>query len=152
MPQSRTLDRMRRVCALLAVASAVGGMVELAMLRHWNGIQVAPWVIFAVVTIAGIGAVAGRWRRFTQIAGGLGLFGAAAGLWHHIDTNHARGAEFLDTWDALSGAEQWWFAFNGTVGPAPALAPGLLGLAGALLLVAVMDRERTEQSPARRKS
>ena len=140
-PQSRTLVRMRRASALLASAAAIGGLVELAMLRHWHGIQVAPWVILGITALAGVRVAFGGSKRLAQVTGGLGLFGAAAGMWHHIDTNHTRGAEFLDTWDALSGAEQWWLAFNGTVGPAPeilALGQRLdaAAVAGMALIVA----------------
>lgn len=134
---------MRRVTALLASASAVGGLIELAMLRHWSGIQIAPWVILGVIAVVGVVTALGGPRRLAQVAGGFGLFGALAGMWHHIEANHALGPHvppYAESWATMSAAEQWWVAAAGGLGPAPALAPGLLGLAGALLLVAVIDR------------
>lgn len=136
----RTVVKMRRASALLASAAAVGGLIELAMLRHWSGIQIAPWVIFTLTAFVGLHTAAGGPKRLAQITGGLGLFGALAGLYHHLDTNRAIGAQTIDGWASLSVAEQWWQAFDGSVGAAPALAPGLLALAGTLLFVAVTDR------------
>jgi hypothetical protein len=35
---------------------------------------------------------------------------------------------------------QWWYAITRTVGPAPTLAPGMLGQAAATLMLATIGR------------
>lgn len=140
---SATLARIRLVVALLASAAAMGGLVELAMLRHWNGIQVVPWVVLALVVVVGVITARGGPARLAQATGALALLGGALGVWQHVAANHALGpqlAQYAQTWDGMSALEQWWLAASGAVGSAPALAPGMLALAGVLLIVAVLDR------------
>lgn len=142
-PESATLARMRTVVALLATLTALGGMVELAMLRHWGGVRLVPWFVLGLVAVVGVVTARGGPARLAQGAGVVGLLGAGLGVWQHIAANHALGprlAQYAQTWGELSALERWWLAATGAVGAAPALAPGMLGLAGVLLIVAVLDR------------
>ena len=130
--------RVQQITALLASAAALGGLAELAMLRHWSGVQLVPWVILSIILITGVVTARGGSRLLARVAAGLGLIGAVAGGYFHVTGNHALGPHLIENWDALGVLEQWWAAFSGTIGANPALAPGLLALAGALLLVSVM--------------
>lgn len=141
---SVTLNRIRVIVALLATATAVGGLIELAMLRHWDGIQLVPWVVLGLVAVVGGVTARGGPPRLAQATGALGLLGGGLGVWQHLAANHALGpqlAQYAQTWDGMSALEQWWLAATGAVGAAPALAPGMLALAGVLLIVAVLDRD-----------
>jgi hypothetical protein len=141
--ESATLARIRWVVALLASVTAAGGLVELAMLRHWEGIQLVPWFVLALVGVVGIVTARGGPPRLAQATGIVALLGGGLGVWQHIAANLALGpqlAQYAQTWESMSALEQWWLASTGAVGAAPALAPGLLAMAGVLLIVAVLDR------------
>ena len=141
--ETRTLRRIRAVVALLATGTAAGGLVELAMLRHWVGVQVLPWVVLTLVGVVGLLTARGGPARLARIVGVVGLLGGAFGVWRHVAANLALGprlADYAGTWDTLPVLERWWLAATASVGAAPALAPGLLALAGGLLIVAVLDR------------
>lgn len=139
-PPAVSLTRLRRATAGLASAAALGGMVELALLRHWDGRQLIPWFILGSITVVGLVTAGGGPARLARATGGLGLLGALAGVWFHVSGNHALGPTLVDGWDSMSPPAQWWEALSGSLGANPALAPGLLGLAGALLIVSVLDR------------
>lgn len=141
--ESATLAKIRRVVAVLASVTALGGLVELAMLRHWDGIQLVPWFVLSLVAVVGVVTAGGGPARLAWATGVLGLLGGALGVWQHVAANHALGprvAEYAQTWDSMSVLERYWLAGTGAVGAAPALAPGMLALAGVLLIVAVLDR------------
>lgn len=141
---TRTLRRIRAVVALLATGTAAGGLVELAMLRHWVGVQVVPWVVLTLVGVVGVLTARGGPALLARVVGLVGLLGGTFGVWRHVAANLALGpqlAEYAQTWDTMGTLERWWLAATGSVGAAPALAPGLLALAGGLLLVAVLDRD-----------
>lgn len=134
---------MRRIVALLASAAALGGLVELAMLRHWEGSQLIPWFVLALVAGVGVATAAGGPRRLAQVTGVVAVLTAGIGAWQHLTANLALGpqlARYAQTWDSMSTLEQWWLAGSGAIGSAPLLAPGMVALAGVLLVVAVLDR------------
>lgn len=133
--------RTHRIVALLATAAALGGLAELGMLRHWAGTQLIPWFVLGLIAIAGVVRALGGPRLLAWTAGGLGLVGSLIGVYQHAAGNLALGPHLVVGWDSMSAAAQWWAAFSGTIAANPALAPGLLGLAGALLLVSTI-RER----------
>jgi hypothetical protein len=63
----------------------------------------------------------------------------------HILTNFNAGEldqRFADTWDSLPLLERGWYAVTKTVGPAPTLAPGVLGQTALLLLLATLCNAR----------
>ena len=138
------MPRIQRITALLASAAALGGLAELAMLRHWNGLQLIPWFILAAIVVVGVLTAGGGPRWLAQTAGVVGIIGALVGVFQHVAGNHAIGAHLLAGWDSMSAAAQWWAAFSGAVGANPALAPGLLALAGTLLIVSVLSPDGRE--------
>jgi hypothetical protein len=63
----------------------------------------------------------------------------------HVLVNFESGAldqSYAESWDALPALQQWWLAVTKTVGPAPTLAPGVLGQSALLLLLASVGRTR----------
>lgn len=150
--------RFRRIFAILAGATAFGGLVELAMLRHWGTTaQIAPWVILTILTLAAVATLVGCPLRLTIGAGIIGIIGGGLGVYHHVEANwwHA-GADLtgdqLSAWDAGSWLQHLWSAATGGVGPAPALAPGLLTLAGVLLVCATLGTHRPPGQPTDQRS
>lgn len=133
--------RTHRIVALLATAAALGGLAELAMLRHWDGIQLVPWFVLGLTAVVGVVRALRSGRLLAWITGGIGLVGSLVGVYQHAAGNLALGPHLIDGWDSMSTAEQWWAAFSGTIAANPALAPGLLGLAGALLLVSTVRED-----------
>ena len=71
----------------------------------------------------------------------LVLAASMYGVVDHILVNYNAGAldqRYADTWDTLPRVEQWWYATTKTVGPAPTLAPGVLGQSALLLILATL--------------
>jgi hypothetical protein len=139
------LQVLRGSLVALTALGIMGTAFELATLKHWNGaMQLVPWVALVVL----IGAVAlHEWGPDrTYLVRGLALLVLATSLFgvlEHAQVNHDAGAldqRFADTWDALSPWLQWWYAITRTVGPAPTLAPGMLGQAAATLMLATIGR------------
>lgn len=143
--ESATLVRMRRILALLAAATAVGGIVEMAMLRHWDeGTQLIPWFVLVPVAIVAILVAGDRGStRLAQVTGAAGVATGGIGVLLHLSENLDAGedlAQYARTWESMPIVERLWLVLNGSVGDAPLLAPGMVTLAGVLLLLAVLDR------------
>jgi hypothetical protein len=71
----------------------------------------------------------------------LVLGASVYGVIDHILVNYESGAldqRFADTWDTLPALTRWWYAASKQVGPAPTLAPGMLGQTALLLLLATV--------------
>jgi hypothetical protein len=144
-PQDTAL-LVRRGLVALTVVGILATAFELATERHWNGvIQLIPWMALAVLTVAtalqlipgGRGLVAARVLALIVLAA------AVYGVIDHVLVNYSSGAldqRYADTWDTLPAVEQWWYAATKTVGPAPTLAPGVLGQTALLLLLAGLRR------------
>jgi hypothetical protein len=141
----------------LSLASVAVTAIELAMLRHWNGIeQVIPWVVLGVVAVAGI-ALAVHTSRSTVATArlvGFGTFVASAfGVWSHVHSNYETAplnARFTDRWPDMSLTSRWWAAINGSVGASPPLAPAALAFAGLCLALATVGLARHRSVPGRR--
>ena len=140
-------DRLRKALLALGALSAGGAVAELTMERHWDGfIQLIPWVAVGAVFLS----IALVWlapnRRTILLARLLAVLVAAAtlfGIYEHIDENHKAGAldfRYANTWESMSSASQWWKAATKTVGPAPVLAPGVLGEAALCVVAASWGR------------
>ena len=135
--------RFRRGLLTLAASAAAGTALELAMLRHWNGVdQLVPWATLVMVA-AGIAIVAFSGARAAVLTGrAIGCGSAIAGVfgvYEHIASNYEAGPldfRYADRWATMSMPARVWAAASGTVGPSPALAPAILALAGACLLLA----------------
>jgi hypothetical protein len=147
------LQLLRGSLTGLTALGIVGTAFELATLQHWNGVmQLVPWA--ALVVLAGALALhAGRSGR-TRVVRALALLVLGASLFgvlEHALVNYESGPldqRFADTWDALSLWLRWWYAITRTVGPAPTLAPGMLGQAAATLMLATIG-EKAASTAAR---
>jgi hypothetical protein len=82
----------------------------------------------------------------------LVVLGASVyGILEHILVNFHAGEldqRFADTWDSLPLLERGWYAVTKTVGPAPTLAPGVLGQTALLLLLATLCNARRVRTRA----
>ena len=111
-------------------------------MRHWlDREQLIPWAALVVLAIAtGLGLVPVRWGRIAAGLLALLVLGASVyGVLDHTVVNYNSGPldqRFADTWESLSPTQRWWYAITKTVGPAPTLAPGILGETAVLLLLA----------------
>ena len=139
-----TAALVRRGLVALTVIGILATAFELATERHWNGLeQLIPWVALVVLAAATVVQLVPG-RRGVPAARVLALLvlGASAyGVIDHILVNYNSGAldqRFANTWDSLPLLEQLWLALTKTVGPAPTLAPGVLGQTALLLLLATL--------------
>jgi hypothetical protein len=146
------LHVLRGSLAALTALGIAGTAFELASLQHWNGaIQLVPW--FALVMLAGALAIHVRRPDRIRVVRGLGLLVLVAsmyGVLEHALVNYESGPldqRFADTWTALSLWSQWWYAITRTVGPAPTLAPGMLGQAAATLMLATIGQRAASTNP-----
>ncbi|MGH3692777.1 MAG: hypothetical protein ACRDRX_02025 [Pseudonocardiaceae bacterium] len=137
------LHVLRGSLVALTALGIAGTAFELASLKHWHGaIQLVPW--FALVVLAGALALHMTRPAHLPVVRGLALLVLAAsayGVFEHALANYESGPldqRFTDTWDGLSLWLQWWYAITKTVGPAPTLAPGMLGQAAATLILATI--------------
>jgi hypothetical protein len=150
------LQLLRGSLTALTALGIVGTAFELATLKHWNGaMQLIPWAALVVLTGAMV-LHAGRPDR-TGLVRALAivvLVTSLFGVLEHALVNYESGPldqRFADTWDALSPWLRWWYAITRTVGPAPTLAPGMLGQAAATLMLATIGtRTGSTEVPARR--
>lgn len=139
---ARTTRFLRRAFLLVAAGTCGGAVLELAMLRHWDGLdQLVPWVVLAALAV-GIAAVALKPTPRVLLAARLlavgSAFAGAFGVWEHVSSNWETAplsATWASTWDTLSPL-QWWEAATGGAGIAPPLAPGFLALTGICLALA----------------
>ena len=126
----------------LTVIGILATAFELASERHWNSPeQLIPWVALAVLGLATLLAlVPSATARWVARALAVAVLGASIyGVLDHIAVNHDSGfldQRYADVWASLSPVRQWWYAATKTVGPAPTLAPGMLGQTALLLLLA----------------
>ncbi|MFC5063355.1 hypothetical protein [Actinomycetospora atypica] len=139
-------DLLRAGLVALAVISVGATAFELASERHWNGVeQLVPWAAL-VVLLGAIGAVLVPSRiglTTSRVLAAVVLAASVYGVVDHTVANHDAGeldGRYSAVWDDLPVAQQWWFAVTRTVGPAPTLAPGVLGQAALLVLLAGVGR------------
>ena len=143
-----TAVRMRRGLIALTVLGILAAAFELATERHWNGLQqLIPWLALAVLAAAAALVVVGGDRRVTlaRVLALLVLGASLYGVITHILVNYNAGGldqRYAATWDTLPQGKRWWYAATKTVGPAPTLAPGVLGQPALLLLLATVDWPR----------
>ncbi len=135
---------VRRGLVALTAVGILAAAFELYGERHWNGAeQLVPWVALAVLAVAtGVALVPGPGARGTARVLALLVLGASAyGVIDHVLVNYGSGAldqRFAATWDTLPVLTRWWYAASKQVGPAPTLAPGVLGQTAVLLLLATV--------------
>lgn len=153
--RASTMVIVRRALIALTGIGILATAFELASERHWNGFeQLIPWLALVVLTAAalllllpdGRGTTAVRLLAFVVLAASL------YGVVEHLLANFDAGPldqRFADTWDLLPLLEQIWLVVTKTVGPAPALAPGVLGQTALLLFLATLcQSERPGGTPS----
>ena len=154
-----TAALVRRGLLALTVITILAAAFELATVQHWHDFeQLIPWLALTVLAVATVlSLLPGGWARIAARVLALLVLGASMyGVIDHTLVNYDSGPldyRFADTWESEPSAQRWWYAFTKTVGPAPSLAPGVLGLAAMLLLLASLldTRRRTaENNPAER--
>jgi hypothetical protein len=143
---------VRRALIALTVIGILGTAFELATERHWNDLeQLIPWaalVVLAAATVL-VALPGGRGVTAGRVLAVLVLGASIYGVFTHVLANFDAGVldqRYAETWDGLPLLQRWWYAVTKTVGPAPTLAPGMLGQAALLLLLA------TVTGPAPRRS
>jgi hypothetical protein len=135
---------VRRALVALTAVGIVAAAFELYGERHWNGPeQLVPWAALAVLAVATVLVLlpGGAARTTGRVLALLVLAASVYGVADHIMVNYDSGAldqRFADSWDTLPMPTRWWYAASKQVGPAPTLAPGVLGQTAALLLLATI--------------
>jgi hypothetical protein len=149
---------VRRGLVALTVIGILAAAFELATERHWNGIeQLIPWGALSVLAVA-VGLLLvprGRGVPAARVLAVLVLGASAYGVLDHVLVNYHSGAldqRYSQSWDTLPALQQWWLAVTKSVGPAPTLAPGVLGQSALLLILASIGSARRpgELKPASR--
>jgi hypothetical protein len=147
---------VRHGLVALTVIGILAAAFELAIERHWNGLeQLIPWLALAVLAAATVMALVpgGRGVTAARVLALLVLGASIYGVADHILVNFNSGAldqHYADTWDGLPLVERWWYAATKTVGPAPTLAPGVLGQSALLLLLATLGRTPAGPGPSQK--
>jgi hypothetical protein len=143
---------VRRALYALTVMTILATAFELASVAHWQQFeQLIPWIALGVLVVATALSLARRgWGRIGARVLALLVLGAAVyGVIDHTLVNYDSGPldyRFSETWETIPAAQRWWYAFTKTVGPSPTLAPGVLGMAATLLLLAsLLDTRRREK-------
>lgn len=138
----------------LAALGLAGTSVELVFLRHWtSGTQLLVWPAVVVLAIALLLLVRRPDRRAIRVVRVLSLaVGAFAivGDYFHVVANLDAGPldrQYAATWDTLGFAQQLWLAATGSVGPAPALTPGVFAEIALALLLATLRHAALEAGP-----
>jgi hypothetical protein len=146
------VDLLRAGLVALAVVSAGATAFELASERHWNDLdQLIPWAALVVLVGAIVGVLVPTriGLAVSRVLAAVVLAASLYGVVDHVLANHDAGeldGRYAAVWEDLPAAQQWWYAVTKTVGPAPTLAPGVLGQAALLVLLAGVGR-----SPDRRR-
>jgi hypothetical protein len=145
----RPVDRealvYRGLLALVVISLAATGS-ELATERHWaTAVQLVPWVALGVLIVATALLAARRpgAARVVRALAVLVLLTSAYGIVQHVVVNYDAGAldaSYGQGWDSVPVAARLWYAVTKSVGPAPPLAPGVLGQAALMVLLASFVR------------
>jgi hypothetical protein len=132
-------NRLPVVLRSLAAVAIVGTALELAMLRHWDGLeQLVPWFALTALTAA---LAAATWARavavkWVRVVSGLAAATAAFGVWVHVHANYDAApldAVYGPKWDTMSLLSRWWAAVTAQVGAAPTIVPGALAYIAAMI-------------------
>lgn len=143
--ETRAAALLRRSLIVLAGLGIAATASELALERHWDGLeQLIPWAFVAIAVIAFALLVA--WpRRATiwvvRMLAAVVLVGVPIGIWRHINANYNAGFldyRYAETWTTMSATGRWLRAATKTVGPAPVLAPAALGVVALCILAATI--------------
>jgi hypothetical protein len=130
----------------LAAVGILATAFELYSVDHWNSLeQLVPWVALAVLAVATALVVVSRGAVPARALALLVLAASVYGVVDHALVNFGSGPldqRFADSWDALPLLTRVWYAVTTEVGPAPTLAPGVLGQTALLLVLATLGDAR----------
>lgn len=140
-----TTGLLRRALLGIAGVTVLGTALELLSLQHWKEpSQIIPFACLAALAVA-IGLLLGRPSaavvRAARAVAVVVCLASAFGMVQHVHGNYEAGpldAVYGEEWDTLSVATRWWYALVKTVGPSPALAPGVLALASLCVVGATL--------------
>jgi hypothetical protein len=137
--------RMRQLLLLLVIAGAGGLLVELALLKHYDGAwQVTPLVLLLAALVMGIAVWLRPRPRVLKLFGvtmGLCVAGGLLGLILHYRGNMDWALERDPT---LTGLPLAWKVLRGAT---PALAPAALAQLGLLGLIYLYRHPALERGP-----
>ena len=141
-----TARLLRRGLLGLAALSVLAIAYELAAERHWNNaVQLIPWVAL-VALVAAIGLAASPRPKLiiaARVLSGLALATSGFGIYEHVADNYKVGemdAVYSNSWVYRSTLDRVYLAMTKTVGASPPIAPGALGQAGLLVLLATVGK------------
>ena len=143
---------VRRGLVALTVIGILATAFELATEQHWNGFeQLIPWLALAVLAAATamLSIPGSRGTTAARVLALVVLGSSIYGVIDHVLVNFDAGVldqRYADTWDSLPLLERGWYAVTKTVGPAPTLAPGIVGQSALLLLLATLCSPRRARS------
>lgn len=145
------LQVIRTSCGALCLLGIAGTAFELASLQHWNGaMQLVPWfalVVLAAALVLHLGAPDRTTRNgLVRVLAVLVLLISVFGVVEHALVNYQAGPldqRFAESWGVLPDWLRWWYAITRAVGPAPTLAPGMLGQAALTLMLATIGRSQS---------
>jgi hypothetical protein len=136
---------LRRWLIAISGLAAVGTVLELLLLRHWdNGLEVIPFVSLAALGVAIAILAAAHSPRAVHVARLVSSVVAASGaigVFIHVRANYEAAPldfRFTDSWQTTAELIRWLLAATDTVGPSPTLAPAALTFAALALLAATL--------------
>jgi hypothetical protein len=140
---------IRRALMALTAIGVLGAAFELATEQHWRSTeQLIPWGAIALLTLAVLlllGKDSPRLVAAVRLIALVVLLASVFGVYAHVAANYDAGPldqRFAATWDTLPVVTRWRYALTKVVGPAPPLAPGMLGQSALLLLLATLIRRK----------
>jgi len=145
---------LRAALVLLAAAAMAGTALELAIERHWHGLE--QWYAWIALVIAAVGLLAIVARPsaialwFARACGLVAIVMAAIGVWRHIHANFETAPldfRYSDRWDTMAFSDQLWAVVSGDVGPSPILASGVLALIGVAIVAATIGASAASADP-----
>jgi hypothetical protein len=140
---------VRRGLVALTAVGILGAAFELATEQHWKSVeQLIPWGALALLAAT---VPLMFFRDSPKLIAAVRLIAVAVlltslfGIYAHVAANYDAGIldqRYSANWDGLPALSRWWYALTKTVGPAPPLAPGMLGQSALLLLLATFIRRK----------
>jgi len=148
-----TARRLRRGFLIVAALIIAGTAVELATRQHWTEpVQLIAWaaVLLLVIALGLLHRPTSAKVRAVRIITIVVSVAALFGILEHVLGNYDAApldASYGEQWDTLGEPFKWWLALTQTVGPSPALAPGVLILAGLCLWFATVGQPASSDAP-----
>ncbi|MFG1705381.1 hypothetical protein ACFLIM_19505 [Nonomuraea sp. M3C6] len=147
---------IRHALTALTAIGVFGAAFELAAEQHWQTTeQMIPWgaiVLLGMAVLLLLGNDSPRLVAAARLLALVVLLASVFGVYAHVAANYDAGPldqRYSATWDILPVVTRWWYALTKVVGPAPPLAPGMLGQSALLLLLATRIRRKPAEDATR---